>query len=193
MKYIPRELEKHIKNNLFKGKIIIVYGPRQGGKTTMIKHLVGDMPKVEYYSCDNIETRSKRQDANEKELGDFVHGKKLIIIDEAQLVSDIGLTLKLMHDTYPDVQIIASGSSSFELANKTKEPLTGRSLEYVLLPLSFKEISNYTSTNYYQKKCEGFFKVKKYCIITIWTLQKSQSLKINKFARHYTIMNGIFQ
>ncbi|OGI77168.1 hypothetical protein A3C57_03090 [Candidatus Nomurabacteria bacterium RIFCSPHIGHO2_02_FULL_33_12] len=145
MKYIPRELEKHIKNNLFKGKIIIVYGPRQVGKTTMIKHLVGDMPKVEYYSCDNIETRSKLQDANEKELGDFVHGKKLIIIDEAQLVSDIGLTLKLMHDTYPDVQIIASGSSSFELANKTKEPLTGRSLEYVLLPLSFKEISNYTS------------------------------------------------
>ncbi|MCC6323728.1 ATP-binding protein [Candidatus Nomurabacteria bacterium] len=145
MKYILREIENHIKNNLFKGKIIIVYGPRQVGKTTMIKHLVSGMSQVEYYSCDNIETRSKLQNANEKELGDFVHGKKLIVIDEAQLVSDIGLTLKLMHDTHPDVQIIASGSSSFELANKTKEPLTGRSIEYVLLPLSFKEISNFTS------------------------------------------------
>lgn len=147
MNYIPRHIEKYIKNNLFKGKIIIVYGPRQVGKTTMIKEIIKEIDSVEYYTCDDPDVRSKLQGANEKELGDFVHGKKLIVIDEAQLVSDIGITLKLMHDTYPDVQIIASGSSSFELANKTKEPLTGRSLEYILLPLSFSEIANHTSAH----------------------------------------------
>lgn len=111
----------------------------------MIKEIIKEIDNVEYYTCDDPDTRSKLQGANEKELGDFVRGRKLIVIDEAQLVSDIGITLKLMHDAYPDVQIIASGPSSFELANKTKEPLTGRSLEYVLLPLSFSEIANHTS------------------------------------------------
>lgn len=145
MNYIPRGIEKYIKDNLFKGKIIIVYGPRQVGKTTMIKHIIESLEGVEYYSCDDPQIREKLQSASVKVLGDFVHGKKLIVIDEAQLVADIGLTLKLMHDSYPEVQIIASGSSAFELANKTKEPLTGRSLEYVLLPLSFSEIAKHTS------------------------------------------------
>jgi len=143
MDYIPRNIEKYIETNLFKGKIIIVYGPRQVGKTTMIKHITQNKDGVVYYTCDDIDTRSKLEDANEKEVGDLIKGKKVIVIDEAQLVSNIGLTLKLMHDRYPEVQIIASGSSSFELANKIKEPLTGRSLEYILLPLSFSEIAEH--------------------------------------------------
>lgn len=148
MDYIPRHIEGHIVANLNKGKIIVVYGPRQVGKTTMIKQMVREMDGVEYYSCDDPDTRAKLQDANEKELGDFVRGKKIVIIDEAQLVHNIGTTLKLMHDAYPAVQIIASGSSSFELANKVKEPMTGRSLEYTLLPLSFSEIARHTSVHH---------------------------------------------
>ena len=143
MNYIKRSIEDKIKSNLFKGKIIIIYGPRQVGKTTMVQEILKDFDRVdvEYYTCDDPNIRSRLINKNTKELADFLLGKKLIVIDEAQMVTDIGVTLKLMHDTYPDVQIIATGSSSFDLANKTKEPLTGRSLEYILLPLSLKEIS----------------------------------------------------
>ena len=98
-----------------------------------------------YVNADNPDIKLQLENKNHKDLARFVQGHKLLVIDEAQRVSDIGLTLKIIHDSYPDIQIIATGSSSFELANQTKEPLTGRSLEFTLLPLSLKEIENYTS------------------------------------------------
>lgn len=139
-KYIKRHIEHNVRTNLFKGKIIIIYGPRQVGKTTMVKNILKDHDGV-YYSCDDTLTRQKFQNKNTVELLDLVKGQTLIVIDEAQMVEDIGITLKLIHDNNKDIQIIATGSSSFDLANKTKEPLTGRALEYILLPPSVSEIS----------------------------------------------------
>lgn len=143
--YIHRIIQDRISAVLFKGKIVIIYGPRQVGKTTMVRELIKNISGAAYYSCDNPDIKEKLEYKNSNELGNFALGKKLVVFDEAQTVKDIGISLKLLHDAYPDVQIIATGSSSFELANKTKEPLTGRSLEYTLLPMSFKELADATS------------------------------------------------
>ena len=138
-KYIIRHIEKSVRDNLYKGKIIIVYGPRQVGKTTMVKNILKDH-EGEYYSCDDPLSRSRFENKNTEELLQLVKGVKLIVIDEAQMVENIGITLKLLHDNNPKLQIIATGSSSFDLANKIKEPLTGRAIEYILLPPSISEI-----------------------------------------------------
>ncbi len=139
-KYIIRHIEKRVRDNLYKDKIIIVYGPRQVGKTTMVKNILKDH-EGEYYSCDDPLSRSRFENKNTEELLQLVKGVKLIVIDEAQMVENIGITLKLLHDNNPKLQIIATGSSSFDLANKIKEPLTGRAIEYILLPPSISEIA----------------------------------------------------
>ena len=72
----------------------------------------------------------------------LTRGKRIVVFDEAQTIQDIGSILKIYHDTYPEVQIIATGSSSFDLANKIKEPMTGRAYEFTLLPLSLHEITS---------------------------------------------------
>jgi len=141
MTYIKRGIQKHIEDTLFKGKIIIIYGPRQVGKTTMVRDIIRDIDGSAYYSCDDPDIRAKLEYKNTKDLALFAINTKLLVLDEAQLVQDIGITLKVLHDTNPDLQIIATGSSSFELANKTREPLTGRSLEFILPPLSLREVA----------------------------------------------------
>ncbi len=140
MKY-RRIVKNQINKDLFGGKIIILYGPRQVGKTTMVKEIIDEATVSSMYiSCDIPSRRAlismPEPEIIKKNIGDA----KLLILDEAQMVENIGLILKVLHDTYPDIQIIATGSSSFDLANKIKEPLTGRAKEYTLYPLSFQEI-----------------------------------------------------
>ena len=83
------------------------------------------------------------KNANAVRLKLFFGNKKIVIIDEAQRIPDIGLRLKLIADNLPDIQLLATGSSSFELANHLNEPLTGRKWEYKMFPVSFKEMVNY--------------------------------------------------
>lgn len=138
---IPRKTKQNIENWLFKGKIIILYGPRQVGKTTLVKELVtryGD--EKSYINCEILENRQALASENPLQLKTFLGEGKFFVFDEAQKVSNIGLVLKLLFDTYPDIQIIATGSSSFELSNKVSEPLTGRSLEFKLYPISYSEV-----------------------------------------------------
>ena len=136
-----RIIKNTIKNNLFKGKIIILYGPRQVGKTTLVKELLEEYDEEKLYiACDIPSRRSLISTPEPALLKQNFGNAKLIVIDEAQLIENIGVILKVFIDTYPDVQIIATGSSSFDLANKVREPLTGRALEYMLYPLSYEEI-----------------------------------------------------
>ena len=127
-----------IKASLFKGKVVVVYGARQVGKTTMVKKIAEDSGiAYSYLNCDELDILSRLQNADNSEaLKSMMGGNKLVIIDEAQRVKNIGLKLKLMVDTFPDIQIIATGSSSFDLANEIQEPLTGRNFEFWLFPLS---------------------------------------------------------
>lgn len=143
MNYIERAVTVDIRKRLFSGKAIIVFGPRQSGKTTMIKQLVSP------YSDDTLWLNGDSPDVREllvnitlTRLKSIIGKKKIVVIDEAQRITHIGLTMKLLTDELPGIQLIATGSSAFELADKTAEPLTGRKFEYKLLPLSFSELSS---------------------------------------------------
>ena len=141
MTIIKREIQDLIEKRLFKGKIIIIYGARQVGKTTLVKELIkkyGD--ELSYYSGDDFDVRDKLADKTSAQLNSFLKNKKFVVIDEAQRIKNIGLSLKLMIDNNPEIQIIATGSSSFYFSNKISEPLTGRAYEYYLYPFSLKEL-----------------------------------------------------
>ncbi len=138
-----RTIEKSIQDKLFKGKVIILYGPRQVGKTTLSKKIMKESGvKTLYIQADVASQRELISRPEPARLKAVFGDAKLVVIDEAQNIPDIGVILKTFVDTYPEVQIIATGSSSFDLANKTKEPLTGRVYEFFLYPLSIEEVSN---------------------------------------------------
>src|SRR3989344_7080071 len=140
-KYIQREAEKKIKKDFFKGKAIILVGPRQVGKTTLVKSLVPGKDDAVEFLADNPTDRAKLENKDFEQLDKLIGNKKLIIIDEAQKVVDIGQTLKLVVDNYKiKKQVIATGSSSLNLLSNTQEPLTGRKFVYELLGFSLREI-----------------------------------------------------
>lgn len=141
MQLYSRDLEKQIDKWIFRNKILVVYGARQVGKTTFVKMLLEKYGKTnEYYDCDNFEIKDLLESQNFERMKSYFGNSKMIVLDEAQRVRNIGISLKILHDNLPDLQIIATGSSSFELSNKINEPLTGRSFEYLMLPFSIKEI-----------------------------------------------------
>lgn len=143
MKIIKRDLETNITRTLFKGKLVVVLGPRQSGKTTLTKQIVDSYGNEgAYYDCQLADVRNHFILGKPEELLPLTNKKKIVVFDEAQTIQDIGSILKAYHDTYPQVQIIATGSSSFDLSNKIKEPMTGRAYEFLLLPLSMHEIHN---------------------------------------------------
>lgn len=142
MKLIERIVEKSIKERLFQGKVIVLYGARQVGKTTLAKKLLTEFgSEAGYFNCEEEAAQEGLARADSGILRAFLGEHKLIVLDEAQYISDIGRKLKLLVDTFPDMQIIATGSSSFELAGKTAELLTGRAFHFTLYPLSYEEIA----------------------------------------------------
>jgi len=138
---IKRALQPIIESRLFKGKIIILYGARQVGKTTLIKNIQNKFPDSSLYlNCDEPDIRALLTETTSTKLKSIIGNKNLILIDEAQRVKNIGLTLKLFADEIKNVQVIATGSSSFELSNIINEPLTGRKYVFTLMPVSIKEL-----------------------------------------------------
>ena len=137
---IKRLLENTIKEKLFKNKILIIFGPRQVGKTTLLKEIVKDYPNVQWFNADEIEVQSLFEKASLANFKTFLNKNALVVIDEAQNIKDIGIKLKIIYDNIKNVQLLVSGSSSFELASELNEPLTGRKFEYILYPLSFEEM-----------------------------------------------------
>ncbi|OGI29496.1 MAG: ATPase [Candidatus Moranbacteria bacterium RIFOXYA12_FULL_44_15] len=140
---VKRKVQDLIEKALFKGKIVIVYGARQVGKTTLVKEIQKFSSKDSVYlNCDEPDIREALTNKTSTELKVFLGGKKLVILDEAQRVKNIGLTLKLLVDNFPEIQILATGSSSFDLFNEAQEPLTGRKYEFQVYPLSLEELSH---------------------------------------------------
>lgn len=143
---IPRTIERDIRSHLFQGKAVVIIGPRQSGKTTLMKTLYKEHSEIaDYYNCDESEVRRLFSQQNRTILKSLVGKSKLIFLDEAQRVENIGLTIKIIVDEMPDVQVVASGSSAFELSDKLNEPLTGRKWEYHLHPCSFQELSEHAN------------------------------------------------
>ena len=143
---IKRIIEDEIKNKLFKGKAILLIGPRQSGKTTLLKKIQAEHSELSaYFNCDETAVRSLFSSQNLAILTSVIGDRRIILLDEAQRIENAGLSIKIIVDNIPGVQVIASGSSAFELSDKMNEPLTGRKWEYHLHPLSFQELARHNS------------------------------------------------
>jgi predicted AAA+ superfamily ATPase len=140
---ISRVLSEKLRQKLFKQKAIIVLGPRQVGKTTMLKNLAFDPDEILWMNADELDVQQLFSGISSTGIKMFMGKKKILVLDEAQRIENIGLKLKLITDNLPDIQVIATGSSSFDLANRINEPLTGRKWEYNLFPLSYQEMVNH--------------------------------------------------
>lgn len=145
------QLEERVKS----GQVAVVYGPRRVGKTTLVKeYLDSYQGKYLFLNADELASREALESQDAKKLGELVNGLDLLVIDEAQRVREIGLNLKIIVDTYPQLSVIATGSASFDLANKINEPLTGRKSTLTLFPISFEELVSELGTFEAKKQLE---------------------------------------
>ncbi len=144
MANITRTIQHSILQRLEDRKAIIVMGARQVGKTTLLHQLISDSDAI-WLTGDDAPTRTLLSDIGIERLKALIGNRKVIIIDEAQRIKNIGLTIKLIVDNIPTVKVLATGSSSFELANVINEPLTGRKWQYTLFPLSFAELTAHSN------------------------------------------------
>lgn len=142
---ITRSIEQRIRKQLFGGRAIVIMGARRVGKTTLFRQLLESEDNVLWMSGDEPDVRGLFENITSTRLKAIIGNARLVVIDEAQRITDIGIKLKLITDQMPEVQLLASGSSSFDLANKINEPLTGRKWEYKLFPLSFAELVGETN------------------------------------------------
>lgn len=140
---IRRHYERLISEQMqLDNRVIVIYGPRQVGKTTLVRLLLEHYPgKVLTINADDIDYQSVLSSRSMQQLQQLVSGYDLLFLDEAQQVPDIGINLKLLYDHLPSLKIIATGSSSFDLANKIQEPLTGRAWTFQLMPIGLCELT----------------------------------------------------
>lgn len=141
---ILRSLQGRFEGLLFRKKALILLGPRQAGKTTLATAIVESCGKrTRWLNGDESDVRDAFVKPTSTKLLSLAGNAEILVIDEAQRIENIGLCIKLLVDSRPELQVIATGSSSFELANRINEPLTGRKREYVLLPLSYQELRDH--------------------------------------------------
>ena len=141
MVYFPRYYQD-LEQWLSPGRVLLIYGARRVGKTTLLnRFLQGSSYRYRLDSGDNIRVRNTLASSDFQHILDYVEGYDLIAIDEAQRIPDIGRGLKIIVDNAPNVRIIATGSSSFEMTQKVGEPLTGRKRTLVLPPLAQSELA----------------------------------------------------
>ncbi len=148
MEWIVRKLESQFIEGLSSGKVTIVYGARRVGKTSLIERYLSEQKQCKCFvgTGDDIDLRNVLSSESLSQINAMFKGYDMIFIDEAQRIPKIGLALKLLIDSNPKMKIIASGSSSFELANQIGEPLTGRQKTYSLFPLSIGELTSHFGT-----------------------------------------------
>lgn len=149
---IPRILTKKIEKAIQPGKVVVLYGPRRAGKTTLLGEITRTRGSQNYFKIDADKLRFRRvlSSQDERQIKSLVAGKKLLIVDEAQRVENIGLNLKIIVDNFPKLSVLVTGSASLDLASEVGEPLTGRKKTFMLYPISYGELVNWL----------GFFEVK---------------------------------
>lgn len=137
---IQRILESTIQEKIGDKKAIVILGPRQTGKTTLIEKIANGFNNPLLLNCDDPYIRNQLENANTEKLRSIIGNHTLVVVDEAQRVKNVGLTLKLITDQFKQVILLVTGSSSLEIASEINEPLTGRKWEYMLYPISWKEL-----------------------------------------------------
>lgn len=185
--YTKRSVEDNVKKHLFQGKAIVIYGARQVGKTTMVKKILEESTyTTKYINCDEADQRRYLQEAETSSaLNQVLGDAKIVVIDEAQRITNIGLKLKLMVDTYPDRQIIATGSSSFELSAEISEPMTGRVFEFWLYPFSISELKGVWSDLEFNRHLESLLVYGSYPDVVEAVSLEGKKTVINVIANNY--------
>lgn len=145
--YIPQYQLSNLKKLVAPNKVVLVYGPRRSGKTTLLEHFIQDINETYHFiSGEDVFIQQVLSSQSIDKLKNFIGQKKWLLIDEAQKIPNVGLNLKLIVDHVPDIRVIATGSSSFDLASKVGEPLTGRKWTLPLFPLSQMELGQNENT-----------------------------------------------
>ncbi len=182
---IKRLLEERIKEQLFKGKTIILYGARQVGKTTLVQNILKNFGNEgRYLNCEILSIEENLKIPEPERLKAFLGNYRLIVLDEAQNIPNIGRILKILNDSFPEIQIIATGSSSFDLATKAVEPMTGRALFFILYPLSALELKEENDWFYFESKIETLLRFGSYPEIFL-SNENEALLKLNTLASSY--------
>jgi len=187
MEYITRSIEKSVKERLFRGKVVIIYGARQVGKTTLSKRILADFgEKGSYLNCENFSVQRGLAELEAERIKSFLGNYKIIVLDEAQVIPDIGKALKLIVDTYPEMQIIATGSSSFGLAQKAAEPLTGRNFQFTLYPFLLEEIKGEKGLSFLDPKLEQLLRFGNYPGV-LGLSEKEAKERLSEIASNYLL------
>ncbi len=162
------------------GRVLVIYGPRRIGKTTLLEqYLLKVTKKYLVDSGDSVAARKVLSSQDFRQIADYVSGYELIVIDEAQQIPDVGMGLKIIIDQHPDIQVIATGSSSFDLANKIGEPLTGRKTTLTLFPIAQMELLNQHNVFELKQKKEDFLVFGSYPEVVV-AKSKEEKIKILK-------------
>lgn len=142
--WIKRYLRKSIQDELIKGqKLVVLYGARQTGKTSLLVKITEELPyRTVRVNADQTKYQEVFSGQDLKKMQDLVEGYELLFIDEGQKIPDLGIHLKILHDEMPSLRIVVTGSSSFDLATKLGEPMTGRKRVFTLFPLSQEEMAS---------------------------------------------------
>jgi predicted AAA+ superfamily ATPase len=180
-----RTLFAQLYENIGKKAVLILYGARQVGKTTLIKSILSKFSSTLYLQGDDPKDALLLENKSAQELSELVNGYELVVIDEAQRVKNIGITLKLIADNVSGVHLIATGSSSFELANKLNEPLTGRNRKFYLYPLSLSELITAYGLSHVRREFDSYLSFGLYPEIVSATSREEKITLIRELAGDY--------
>lgn len=186
MKNITRSLDiaKYLPNN----KVLIIYGPRQVGKTTLIKHFLTTFSgKFQYYTGDDLDFAAALSKCSLDLMRKMFTGLSLLVIDEAQKIDNIGQAVKLIVDNIDDIQVIMTGSSSFDLANKTGETLTGRKQVLTMYPIAQTELLSVESQYEIEKKLPEYLVYGKYPAVLIADTYEQKEIKLRELVNSYLL------
>lgn len=153
---VNRILKDKILEKWNSGKVLVLIGPRQVGKTTLLIELCEAEGNYLFVNGDDPEDRLLFENAGESKLRNLIGKSTTIFIDEAQRIASIGLTIKIIHDQIKHVRVVVSGSSALEISNEINEPLTGRKWEYNLFPFSWNELKAHFGFMQNQKQISAY-------------------------------------
>lgn len=187
MMFLPR-FYQNLENWLEPGRALILYGPRQVGKTTLVENFLGQTNlKYKLDAGENISVRETLSSQSFKRILEYVEGYELIVLDEAQHIPNIGLGLKIIVDQAPHIKVLATGSSSFDLAQQTGEPLTGRKRTLLLYPLSQLELLNLHNRFELKQKIEDFLIFGGYPTVLVAEERKRKIELLNELVDSYLL------
>lgn len=182
-----REIQSKIEDVLHTSRnIVILYGARQVGKTTLVKNIIDNNNfNAEYFNCDYLDIQTMFRLENAGNFANIIGNRNLLVLDEAERIKDIGHVLKIFADEFPDVHVIATGSSSFELSGQISEPLTGRKRTFILFPLSWNEFVNGRTYTEQRRSLDRILRFGLYPAVSLKNQEQDISTELDEIANSY--------